>query len=76
MLKNTVIFKLRQWKLFVLGSGGDGGEWHLAFLGQMLQSKRLQSKMKNDMLDALLHVLINGPKVGRKEFEGVIWCFC
>lgn len=67
MLKNTVIFKLRQWKLFVLGSGGDGGEWHLAFLGQMLQSK-----MKNDMLDALLHVLINGPKVGRKEFEGVI----
>lgn len=61
----------------VLGSGGDGGEWHLAFLGQMLQSKRLQSKrlqskMKNDMLDALLHVLINGPKVGRKEFEGVI----
>jgi len=72
MLKNTVIFKLRQWKLFVLGSGGDGGEWHLAFLGQMLQSKRLQSKMKNDMLDALLHVLINGPKVGRKEFEGVI----
>jgi len=72
MLKNTVIFKLRQWKLFVLGSGGDGGEWHLAFLGQMLQSKRLQSKMKNNMLDALLHVLINGPKVGRKEFEGVI----
>lgn len=72
MLKNTVIFKLRQWKLFVLGSGGDSGEWHLAFLGQMLQSKRLQSKMKNDMLDALLHVLINGPKVGRKEFEGVI----
>lgn len=28
--------------------------------------------MKNDMLNALLHILINGPKVGSKEFEEVI----
>ena len=28
--------------------------------------------MKNDMLNALLHILINSPKVGSKEFEGVI----
>ena len=32
---------------------------------------RLQSIKKNDMLIALLHSLINGPKVGSKEFEGV-----
>ena len=37
-----------------------------------LMKTRLQSRMKNDMLNALLHILINGPKVGSKEFEGVI----
>ena len=35
-----------------------------------LMKTRLRSRMKNDM--ALLHILINGPKVGSKKFEGVI----
>ena len=37
-----------------------------------LMKTRLRSRMKNDMLNALLHILINSPKVGSKEFEGVI----
>ena len=37
-----------------------------------LMKTRLRSRMKNDMLNALLHILINGPKVGSKEFEEVI----
>ena len=31
--------------------------------------------MKNVMLDALLHILINGPNVGSREFEGVVDAF-
>lgn len=37
-----------------------------------LMKTRLRSRMKNDMLNALLHILINGPKVGSKEFEEMI----
>ncbi|KAL9978194.1 hypothetical protein ACROYT_G015688 [Oculina patagonica] len=33
---------------------------------------RHRSRMKNDMLNSLLHILINGPKLGSKEFEEVI----
>ena len=37
-----------------------------------LMKTRLRSRMKNDMLNSLLHILINGPEVGSKEFEVVV----
>ena len=34
--------------------------------------KRLRSRVQNDMLNTLLHILINGPAVGSKKFEDLI----